>query len=110
VKGDQFVRDHVVADGVFEAEFKTQKSEGRLYRHLTQPSRNIILSRNAELRKNPGSIKDLSFGRFHLSIPLIDYEVLKVKYPVLKNGSNAERTAFYKRFIRSTESIPFRVQ
>lgn len=104
------MRDHTITDGVFEKQFKTQMSEGRLYAHLTQPSRDVILTRNAELRKNPGMIKDLSFGRFHLSIPLIDYETLKRKYPVLVQGSNDEKKAFYKKFIRSTESIPFRVQ
>ena len=47
---------------------------------LTQPSEGIILARNAELRKNPGAIKDLgqgmdggSYGRQMATIPEIMY-------------------------------------
>ena len=106
---------HPIQDAVFyedgwKLDYRVCHHENRLYRKLTQPDRHLILSRNAELRKNPGVITDLSFGRYHLSIPLEDYEVLKKKYPVIVRGSNAERTAFYKRFIRSVESIPYRVQ
>jgi len=104
------IPDQVQSDGVLNVELKNVPHEDRVYRKLTQPTRNLILNRNKELRKNPGSIRDLSFGRQHLSIPLEDYEILKRKYPVLVRGSNAEKTKFYKKFILSTESIPYRVQ
>jgi len=46
----------------------------------TQPTENLILDRNAELRKNPGAIHDLgaqsgeAFGRLMASIPIIMYD------------------------------------
>jgi len=104
------IPDQVQVDGVFNLHLKNVPHEDRVYRNLTQPTRNIILNRNKELRKNPGAIRDLSFGRQALSIPLADYEILKRKYPVLVNGSNAEKMKFYHKFIKSTESIPYRVQ
>lgn len=102
--------DHTTYDGVIKSEYKTQPSDGVLYRQMTQPERPLILNRNAELRKNPGVINDLSFGRQMLSIPEIDYIALCRKYPILVNGSNKEIEQFYRKFIRSSESEPFRVQ
>ena len=107
---DLHVPHHIQSDGVIQSEYKMQPSEGVLYRQMTQPERSLILNRNAELRKNPGVLQDLSYGRQMLSIPEVDYIALCRKYPVLVNGSNDEITTFYKKFIRSTESIPFRVQ
>lgn len=103
-------RDATFFEDGWRLDYKYQPSEDRLYVKRSQPDRHLILQRNAELRKNPGVLTDLSFGRYHLSIPLEDYEVLKVRYPVLVRGSNAERTAFYKKFIRSVESVPYRVR
>ena len=103
-------RDATFYEDGWKLEYKYQPHEDRLYVKRSQPDRDLILHRNAELQKNPGVITDFSFGRYHLSIPLEDYEVLKKKYPILVNGSNAERTAFYKRFIRSSESRIYRVQ
>ena len=107
---DAFVPHHYTYDGVIKSEYKMQPSEGRLYRQMTQPDQGLILNRNAELRKNPGVIKDLSFGRQVLTIPEVDYIALCRKYPVLVNGSNKEIELFYKKFLKSSESLPFRVQ
>ena len=104
------IRDRVVFDEGWKLDYRFCPHEDRLYMQRTQPDRQLILHRNAELQKNPGVITDISFGRYHLSIPLEDYEVLKRKYPILVNGSNDERTAFYKKFIRSVESKPYRVR
>jgi len=110
MRKDLSVPHHTTFDGVIQSEYKMQPSEGVLYRQMTQPERPLILNRNAELRKNPGVINDLSFGRQMLSIPEIDYIALCRKYPVLVNGSNKEIEIFYKKFIKSSESLPFRVQ
>ncbi len=49
--------------------------EGNTLTHKTsQPTEQLILARNAELRKNPGVLRDLSFGRQLASIPMIMYE------------------------------------
>ncbi len=97
-------------DGVLVTQLRHCPHEDRLYRNFVQPDRPLILQRNANLRKNPSALNDLSFGRQELSIPTVDYEALKKKYPVLVQGSNAERTAFYQRFIKSSESLPYRVR
>ncbi len=104
------IKDKNVIDDVWLSQFRFCNHEGKLYRNLIQPSRDFILNRNSEMRKTKGIINDLSFGRFQLRIPLADYEMLKKKYPILKNGSNAERNKFYKKFILSSESLPYRVQ
>ena len=63
-----------------------------------------------ELRRNPGVIRDMPNARMALSIPPLEFEKLKLKYPVLVNGSTAERKAFMNKFIRSSESKPYRVK
>jgi len=97
------------SNGVTVSEYKEVAHEGRIYRNLTQPNRNQILENNQELRKNPGVIRDLSFARLALRIPLVDMEILKRKYKILRDGSNAEQLAFWHKFIKTSESKPYRV-
>lgn len=110
VSKDLQLKDQSWIDDGWKIDWISSPHESKLYARKSQIDRDAILYRNAELRKNPGIIRDSSFARYTLSIPLEDYEVLKKKYPVLVNGSNAERSAFYKKFIRATESLPYRVQ
>jgi hypothetical protein len=104
------VPDRVIYRDGWKLDYRVDHMGGKLVRKLTQPDRDIILTRNAQLRKRKGAMKDSGFARMHLSIPLEDYEMLKKKYPILVNGSNHERSKWYKKFIRSIESIPYRVQ
>jgi hypothetical protein len=60
-------------DEVIKTDFHYQNHTETLTHVATQPTEEIILNRNAELRKNPGAIKDLSFGRQVASIPFIIY-------------------------------------
>ena len=75
----------------------------------------VILGRNSamehlqELRKNPGAIRKLDGVQLALSIPLFDYECLKVKYPILKYGSSHEKKRFWNRFLNTTEANKYRV-
>ena len=71
-------------DEVFKSEYEVQGD--KLVRALTQPTENLILERNNELRKNPGMIRDLSFGRWLATIPFNDIEALRRKYPELVHG------------------------
>ena len=74
--------DNVYFDGVIKSEFHSHIDE---VSHVqTQPSEDIILARNAELRKNPGVIMDLgaqsneeTWGRLVASIPFNMYEKAK---------------------------------
>lgn len=68
-------------DSVIKSEVHYQDHDGTLTHKTTQPTEGIILDRNAELRKNEGSIRDLgagqeggSWGRQVASIPFIVYE------------------------------------
>jgi len=77
---------------------------------LTQPTRNLILERNKELRKNPGAIRDLSFGRQAASIPIIDYLALKKKHPILNHPDARIRSAEMIRVLKLPENSIFHVQ
>jgi hypothetical protein len=65
-------------DGVIKSEFLSHIDE--VCHRQTQPSENLILARNAELRKNPGVIYDLgeqggdTWGRMVASIPMNMFE------------------------------------
>jgi len=59
-------------DGVIKSEFLTHIDE--VAHKQTQPSEAIILARNAELRNNPGAIRNLEWGRLEASIPMNMFE------------------------------------
>jgi len=68
-------------DEVFKSEFHYQEHTGELTHKLTQPTEDLILGRNAELRKNAGVLNDLgkgseggTWGRLMASVPLNMYE------------------------------------
>ena len=98
-----------IYDEVFKSEFH-QSSDGKLTRVLSQPSEEIILNRNKELRKNPGAIKDLSFGRMVGSIPLNDWEMLCRKYPALTRGDSKQMQAQLMKILNSEEGKKYLVQ
>lgn len=102
--------DRKIYDGLYLEDFRVCAHEDKIYRKLTQPNRDLILNRNAELRKNPGVIRDLSFARHTFSIPKIDFEILKKKYPVLVDGDADSQRKFYVWFLGQSESLPYRVQ
>ncbi len=104
------IQDAVFYEDGWKLDYRVDHGANRLIRKLSQPDREIILERNRQLRKHKGTLKDCSFARMQLSIPLEDYEALRRKYPILRNGSNQERSNWYKKFIRSSESEIYRVQ
>jgi hypothetical protein len=65
-------------DGVIKSEFLTHLDE--IAHKQTQPSEALILARNAELRKNPGSLYDLgereghTWGQLQAVIPFNMFE------------------------------------
>ena len=83
---------------------------GRLVRIQHQPSSDSILERNAELRKNPDAIDDLTFAGLELVIPLVDLARLRKKYPALNALDGKERTDAWRRFFGSREADPYRVR
>lgn len=95
-------------DGLFLERYRYQPHEGKLYRELSQPSRRLILERNAELRKSE-AVRDLSFGRLALTIPLEDWQDLRARYPELASKDGEIRARAWQRFISSAESLPYKV-
>jgi hypothetical protein len=71
---------------------------------------NARLSLSETLRGEPGTMRDLSFGRLALTIPAEDHEQLTEKYPDLKSRDAHIRSAAWKKFISSAESEPYRVR
>lgn len=67
-------------DQVIRSELHYQDHTGVLTHKTTQPTENLILARNAELRKSPGALYDLgeqageTYGRMVATIPLIMWE------------------------------------
>ena len=66
---------------VIRSDIHYQEHTGVLTHKRTQPTEELILTRNAELRKNPGVIRDLgagseggSWGRNVASVPHIMFE------------------------------------
>jgi hypothetical protein len=78
---------------------------------LQQPSDEIILERNKQLRNNPGAQRDLTFGRQITSIPMIDWLVLKKKYPKIADYSDpVGRSAEIMRIMRLPENRKYLVR
>ena len=83
---------------------------GKVYARMFQPGRDVILNRNAELQKNPGVIKDLSFGRHLACIPTLDYERLKRENPALRSPDAKVRSAKMIELMKRRENKQFLVQ
>ena len=71
-------------DEVLKSDLHYQEHTGVLTHKLTQPTEDLILQRNAELRNNSGVIQDLgaqskggAWGRQVASIPFIIFEQAK---------------------------------
>lgn len=95
-------------DEVFKSRAVYQEHEDVLYHELTQPTESAILARNAELRKDPGTIKDLganmgrgeTWGRQVASIPFVIYEkALSLGYQLNAPGEHGQKEMM--RFLSS---------
>ena len=104
-------------DEVIRSEIYYQEHTGVLTHKTSQPTEDLILRRNAELRKNPGVIKDLgaqsqggSFGRMVASIPFIMYEkALRDGYELnATDGEHRSKELF--RYLQSEEGKKCKIQ
>lgn len=90
-------------DGVIKSDLKFQDHEERVYHRITQPTEDLILERNHELRKTPGVLRDLSFGRQVASIPMVMY-VKAIKDGYMLNSPDSEiASKEMMRFLQSEE-------
>lgn len=105
-----FFRPGLLREGIWRRRFVYQPHEGKLYSELSQPSRPIILERNARLQAERGALRDLSFGRLELTIPYEDWLALREKYPDLASKDGEIKTRAWLAFRNSAESRPYRVR
>jgi len=97
-------------DEVFKSELIHQPHEDKVYRKLTQPTEDLILNRNAELRKNPGALRDLSFGRQLASIPFNLWEkAIRDGYDLNSPDKVTKEREMY-RYLQSPEGRTCMVQ
>ena len=94
-------------DEVFKSELSIEQEH--LVHKLTQPTENLILERNSELRKNTGAIRDLSddegqdWGRMVASIPLVIWhKAIKDGYDLYSKDSKVANKELF-RFLQSAE-------
>lgn len=94
-------------DEVFKSELSVEQEH--LVHKLTQPTEDLILERNNELRKNTGAIRDLSddegqnWGRMVASVPLVIWhKAIKDGYDLYNKDSSVANKELY-RFLQSPE-------
>lgn len=97
-----------MVDEVFRSEFHFQEHTEELTHILTQPTEDLILNRNAELRKNQGAIQDLgaqgpggTWGRCVASIPFSHWEWAKRHGYELDSGDGEHRSKELFRFLQT---------
>lgn len=90
-------------DEVFRSEWHVDAHDGVVHRNLTQPTEDLILKRNAELRKNPGALRDLSFGRLAASIPMNLFEKAIRDGYQLNSPDKETRQRDMRRFLLTPE-------
>ena len=83
---------------------------GKLRRRLEAVGRHAILDENAELRKQPEVLRDLSFMGLSLQIPEPDLYTLWARYPELRAPDKMTKRNAWLRFITSAEADPYRVR
>lgn len=93
-------------DGLFVSEFEEHGSE--ICHKLTQPTEDIILSRNARLRQNPGAIRDLgqgqeggTWGRQVASIPVLHWHIALKQGFALEHKDKQIREKELLRFLQT---------
>jgi hypothetical protein len=103
-------------DEVIRSDLHYQEHTGELTHKTSQPTEDVILARNAELRKNPGVIHDLGaqsgkpWGRQVASIPFIMYEKAIRDGFDLNCKDAKERSNEVARYLRSDEGKKCLVQ
>jgi hypothetical protein len=82
--------------------------QGHLVRENFQPTRLAELKTIQERRDNPGSVRDLGFGRAALTIPQHDFMRLTKANPDLISPDAGVQTVAWRKFMQSSESRIYR--
>lgn len=100
-------REFVWAEpGLFAERFAYE--DGVLHHELVQPSRQLIIEHNERVRAQQ-LVRDLSFGRWVLRIPLEDWSELRRKYPELRAKDHETRSRMWRKLMASSELDAYRV-
>jgi hypothetical protein len=105
---------NTVFDGVIKSEFLSHIDE--IAHKQTQPTEDLILARNAELRKNPGALHDLGaqsgdpWGRMVATIPMNMFEAAIRNGYDLNNRDSSISGLELARYLRSEEGKKCLVQ
>ena len=92
-----------------EVQTRVWFEQGHIVREHTQPNRRAILEQVKTRRDNPGSVRDFEgLGRPALTIPMLDLHRLFRIYPELKCPDAGIKTKAWLKFMRSSESEPYR--
>lgn len=83
--------------------------DGKLWRNTVDLAKPHVLQQNAEMRK-PGVMADNDGMRWALSIPEDDHVMLIAKYPDLRSPDKHTHHRAWQKFMRSSESLPYRVR
>ena len=104
-------------DEVIRSDVHYQEHTGVLTHKTSQPTEDLILERNNELRKNPKVIHDLgaqgeggTWGRQIASIPFIKYEAAIRAGFELTSGDAEHRSKELFRYLKSAEGKKCLVQ
>ena len=97
----------VLWDGPIKTKLHDHPGQGLIQVETTQPNRAAILAQNHEARKH-GTTRKLDWAKFALNIPEHDWMELRRRNPALA-GSEPERSLAWKKFMQSSESLPYRV-
>jgi len=95
-------------DGVLFASWRMEGTQ--LVRRVTQPSESLILQLNEQIRSEPGAVRAMDWGKLYLQIPRRALLALRKKYPDLSSPHSHTRTQAWHKFLRSSESDPYRLQ
>lgn len=95
---------------VIKSEIHYQEHDGQLTHKMTQPTEDLILSRNAELRKTNGALNDLGhgspdgpWGRQVASIPeIMFHKAIKDGYDLMSTDAHINQKEM-QRFLLSPE-------
>ena len=84
--------------------------QGVVKSHSTQADRHARLDRNNELRKNPGAVRQTSFGKLALDIPITDFKVLGKFFPGIDDPTHPDHKYQLRKFLASPAADPYRVE
>ena len=98
-------------EDVIDREFRFVPHENKLYSRLVMSTdiRQARLEANKRMQIERPT-RDLSWARWSMSIPQLDWEHLKRKYPDLASQDKQIRETALAKFMASSESTPYKVR